>query len=220
VDRRRTSTAPASSRKDGGTRAQISRRVARHGDLTTNQGVVIAPGNYNTVMGLQVALAGDKIECPACKTTGYIRSAPPSPEQYYNDRRFAYGGDLCICGCHPPPRIIASVTNWSASNFKVSIALDPAAADWLISEGHQPAEYGLAFDQTVLLKDKTGKPLCDMPYRITLADGRTVVGVTNASGLTEKIYSNTGDVAHVEAPYYGNTERPADTTHGPDTCGC
>jgi uncharacterized Zn-binding protein involved in type VI secretion len=200
--------------------ADVGRRVARNGDLTTAKGVVIAPGDNNTVMGRQIALEGDKIHCPACKTTGVIRSAPPSPEQYHHGTRFAYGGDLCICGCHPPPRIIASVTNWSASNFKVPIELNPAAADWLIFEGHTPADCGLSFDQTVLLKDKSGNALKNLPYRITLQDGRTVEGVTDASGSTEKIYSNEADVAKIEAPYYGNTEHSTDAAHGSDACGC
>lgn len=199
---------------------EITRRVALHGDLTTAGGVVIAPGDNNTVMGRQVALADDKVECPSCKTTGFIRSVPPTPAQSHHGRQFAYGGDICICGCHPPPRVIASVKNWSASNFRVPIAMDALAADWLISEGHQPSECGLGFDQTVLLKDKSGHPLKSMPYRITLESGQTIEGVTDSAGCTEKVYSNSGEVAQIEAPYYGNTQCSADSAYGSDACGC
>lgn len=196
------------------------RNVVRHGDETTAGGSVIAPGSNHTVFGKQIALEGDSVSCPACNSTGLIKSVAPKAENYHDGRRYAFGGDLCMCLCATPPRLIATCPQWTVSSFKTPIAQTPDAADWLIFAGHTPHEHGLAFDRFVALKDKAGNPLANASYKITLATGHTFVGTTDAAGHTEKVFSNADHTATIEAPYYGNTDDTTHTPHGSDTCGC
>jgi hypothetical protein len=40
-----------------------------------------------------------------------------------------------------------------------------------------------------VLKDSSGNPVRGFPYKVTLADGRTVQGVTDAQGWMQRLYS-------------------------------
>ena len=200
--------------------SNFSKRVVRHGDTTTEGGSVIAPGSNNTVGDLQVALAGDRVSCPKCRSIGTIVSVAPMPETYYDHRRYAFDGDLCVCLCPTPPRLISSATNWTASSFKTPVGTDPAAVGWLIYAGYLPAAAGLSFDQTFLLKNAAGAIFPNLAYRITLETGHSVEGVTDEAGLTQKIFSNSAHIVKIEAPYYGNTTVSDDSAHGYDSCSC
>jgi hypothetical protein len=87
---------------------EITRTVALHGDLTTQGGVVIAPGDNNTVMDRQIALAGDKVECPACNTTGFIRSVPPTPDQSHHGRQFSGEKPIYVYAVTTPSQVLLS----------------------------------------------------------------------------------------------------------------
>jgi len=76
-------------------------------------------------------------------------------------------------------------------------------------------------DQHFLVQDeKTGKPLANIPYKITLENGKSIEGKTDASGLTEKISDTSSTIATLEAPYYGNSTSSTNTNGGHDTCCC
>lgn len=78
------------------------------GAATTAGGKLVSASHVDTIDGAGVALAGDRIECPACGTEGLVqpdgRRLPESSE----GRALALDGDLCACACHPPPRLLAS----------------------------------------------------------------------------------------------------------------
>jgi len=167
------------------------RRIIRNGDTTTAGGSVIAPGTSYTVMGKQIANVNCQVQCPACNSVGTIQSVPPMPTYFdYGGVRAAFDGDLCICGCTNHPRLLSSLTNWSASSFEAPISSTPAAADWLISAGHVPEEHGFTHNEQFLLKDAAGKPLRDTPYTAILSSGTSLYGRTNEEGLTQRIYTN------------------------------
>ncbi|MDO8990617.1 MAG: type VI secretion system tip protein TssI/VgrG [Sideroxyarcus sp.] len=64
-----------------------------------------------------------------------------------------------------------------------------------------------------LVQDEiTGKPLANIPYKITLGNGKSVEGKTDESGLTEKISDNSATIATLEAPYYGNSTSSTNTS--------
>ncbi len=81
------------------------------GDKTTSNGIVVgATDGRMTQMGVPLALEGDAVWCPACKTTGHILCVGPRHLNSYHGRKDALDGDLCICRCDPPPRLIHSMT--------------------------------------------------------------------------------------------------------------
>ncbi|MEP9322408.1 PAAR domain-containing protein [Paraburkholderia phymatum] len=59
--------------------------------------------------GRDVTHEGGNVACPACRTTGTIqcdgqREVMTAPD----GRHAALSDDLCICGCKPHPKLVAS----------------------------------------------------------------------------------------------------------------
>lgn len=129
-------------------------------------------------------------------------------------------GDLCMCKCPVPPRLIASQHSYSMAFSAKDIASTSGAAAWLARAGGSLAAFGYRFDRYVVLKDKSGSPHKNMPYRISLDTGQVFEGVTDDAGRTEKVFSTRAQTATIEVPYYGNTDDTAHAAHGPDACGC
>lgn len=202
--------------------ADAVRTIVRNGDKTTAGGTVIAPGTNFTLMGKQIANVQCQVQCPSCNSTGSIQSVPPMPTFFdYGGIRAAFDGDLCICGCSPHPRLIASLpaSQFSASSYEAPIASTPTAADWLLSAGHAPEEHGLNHAvQFHTIDKKSGKPLSGASYKITLSDGSEHKGETDAQGLTKKVYANSNLQAKIEVPYHGDSSSESDQ-HS-ENCGC
>ena len=77
------------------------------------------------------------------------------------------------------------------------------------------------YDLHFLVQDeKTGKPLADIPYRLTLETGREIRGVTDQQGLTETIDADSALIAKLEVPYYGDSTSGSHAHHEHDACGC
>jgi len=78
-----------------------------------------------------------------------------------------------------------------------------------------------AYDLHFLVKDEaTGQPAPGLPYKLTLEDGTTVTGRTDANGLTDKISSATPQLATIKAPYHGDSPSPTDSNREHFTCYC
>jgi len=76
-------------------------------------------------------------------------------------------------------------------------------------------------DLHFLVQDEvTGRPLANIPYKITLENGKSVEGITNEYGITEKINDNSASIATLEAPYYGNNTSSVNTGDEYSACGC
>ena len=87
----------------------MERYLILSGDKTTADGTFHVTPATVQLNGKDVAHEGDEIICPSCKTTGKIQCAGPRQMVTAPDgRHAALSDDLCICGCHPPPRLIAS----------------------------------------------------------------------------------------------------------------
>jgi hypothetical protein len=77
-----------------------------------------------------------------------------------------------------------------------------------------------AFDMHFLLQgDQSGKPLANVPYKLTLEDGMEIIGKTNKEGLTEKISAAYPAIATIIAPYHDDNEHD-DTDEADSDCGC
>jgi len=87
----------------------MERHLILNGDRTTANGTVQATPATIQLNGQDVAHEGDNVTCPACNTTGKIqRDGPRQLMTAPDGRHVALNDDLCICGCHPPPRLVAS----------------------------------------------------------------------------------------------------------------
>lgn len=75
---------------------------------TTAGGKVISASHIDTIDGAGVALEGDRVQCPSCNSEGVIALDGPRLSERYDGREAALGDDLCMCGCSPPPRLVAN----------------------------------------------------------------------------------------------------------------
>jgi uncharacterized Zn-binding protein involved in type VI secretion len=95
----------------------MKRYLILNGDKTTVSGIVQAASTTIQLEGRDVAHEGDPVQCPACKTTGTIQCDGPREVMTAPDgRHAALSDDLCICGCEPPPKLIASQQNFSVGD--------------------------------------------------------------------------------------------------------
>ncbi|WP_310126674.1 PAAR domain-containing protein [Paraburkholderia terricola] len=80
-----------------------------NGDKTTANGTVEASPSTIQLSGRDVAREGDSVMCPMCNMMGKVQCDGPRQMMTAPDgRHAAFSNDLCICGCHPPPRLVAS----------------------------------------------------------------------------------------------------------------
>lgn len=77
------------------------------GASTTAGGTVISASSLLALDGVKVALEGDQVSCPACGSTGIIGLDGPRLSTRHDGRQYALDGDLCLCRCDPPPRLVA-----------------------------------------------------------------------------------------------------------------
>ncbi|MQR02360.1 PAAR domain-containing protein [Glaciimonas soli] len=168
-----------------------------HGDKTTVDGVVLALLNPATDSGRNIAVAGDSVLCPKCNTTGRIfPTGPRLPLTFYGNE-VALHGDLCLCKCEPPPRLIASLGNArmiTESEGIGSQGTGPRPSDISTAQDTHPKK----FDQHFQLHDeKTGEPLKNRFYKIHYSSG-VIEGNTDDSGFTKKIASDKAEEVKIE----------------------
>lgn len=116
-------------------------------------------------------------------------------------KRISLDGDLCICNCPSPPKIVAVKKNSGTSTFdadelpSIPIAADPAAVGWFIHAGYDLVALGIQSNQRFLVVDKeTGEVLPNTAYQLE-CDGKTIEGVTGPNGMTEAIHSANKDAS-------------------------
>nr|WP_164468527.1 PAAR domain-containing protein [Robbsia andropogonis] len=79
------------------------------GDSTTNGGHVLEGHSTMKINERQLAFHGATVACPKCRTTGHIGAVGPYlPKTNPSGKQVALEGDVCLCNCNPPPRLIAS----------------------------------------------------------------------------------------------------------------
>ena len=189
------------------------------GDTTTSAGKVLTGLSTSTWHGLPNAFDGDAVECPKCHSIGQIRTVGSRISSVgSHGRQRALSGDLCLCKCSPPPRLVASQeTAWTegeagdvvAGTRSRTVAGATSAADlafdgsWragLSSAGEvaTAADGTLPADQRFLVRDEvTGMPVVNRLYRLSYIGG-LVQGRTDAQGYTEYVYGAVGSEIRIE----------------------
>jgi uncharacterized Zn-binding protein involved in type VI secretion len=105
--------------------AVLKRYLITLGAPTTAGGKVTSAHHFMSINGVKVALEGDKVSCPNCNSEGIIKPDGPRLRELFNGKQVALNDDLCLCGCNPPPRLVAAQTSVCQSiNAEESVALD------------------------------------------------------------------------------------------------
>lgn len=175
------------------------------GASTTAGGKVISASSNGSINGVRIALEGDVIFCPACKSQGKINCVGPRIPEMWNGKQVALDGDLCLCGCFPSPKLVTNQTLRyqlvEQATGATAVENATASEQSTTSDSHVLEVAGYDLDFLVVDHD-AGMPLADWPYAIELASGRHIQGQTDGAGRTKKISAFEAEdaVLHVYEP--------------------
>lgn len=177
----------------------MNRAMVRHGDPTTTGGFVIAltstmfdDGKRRHVCtwgdaGHQVALIGGVAYCEACRSVGSIaKSGDPRRNQVMSET--AADGDIVLCNCASPPRIVEKLAGESwcddmAESMGTVVSSKAGGGVASVVVG--------AYDEQVRA---VGQGAFEgYPYVIETADGRTHAGSIDASCHLPRMYTDSSD---------------------------
>jgi uncharacterized Zn-binding protein involved in type VI secretion len=169
---------------------QFKRAFVREGDTTTTQGHVGAKPTAIPVMhhGRAAVFEGDPVWCPACDSHGVTRCVQPwRPNTGPDGRQASLDGDLCICRCAVPPRLVARQQNITMGFTIGELVGRPGIDGWLAHAGHATVA---GFDEHFVLQDMAaGQPVtCGFSYGVASSSG-TQQGTTDESGVTHKVHT-------------------------------
>lgn len=184
----------------------------RLGDKAACGGTVVEGENRMTYNGIPFAFQGARIACQKHCTIMQAHDHITLP----NGRHVPHHGHLTSGGC-PLMSTANDQNGWGNSSGESipSQFVQNREGDWVA------CLHDSAYDLTFFIRDQvTALPLSNVRYRITLESGKTIEGKTNANGLTENVFSDSPELATIEAPYYGDSSTASNTDLHPGSCGC
>lgn len=161
------------------------------GATTTTGGKVIAASSDSKIDGAPIALEGDLVTCPACKSAGKILAVGPRIPEILNGKNVALENDLCICRCATPPRLLPSQTLRSQVIKDTGRALSNPA----LGGAARGAPTQVYTDRFVLVDDCDGAPLPLREYAVVRASGKLEFGTSDHAGHTHLLSAT----AHAES---------------------
>ncbi|TFW30125.1 PAAR domain-containing protein [Massilia horti] len=151
--------------------------------------VISAADSCRYINDALVAYAGDKVRCPQCNSIGVIELDGPRLSDTFNGREVALSDDLCICQCHPPPRLIAN-QGFSCQTIDVDWHAEQASATAETAAKLNTSESGGTHHPDgvplILLDPDTQEPLKHRQYQLQLR-GTVIEGTTDQNGATRPL---------------------------------
>ena len=163
------------------------------GASTTSGGKVISASSDGKIDGFPIALEGDLVTCPVCKTAGKILCVGPRIPETWSGKNVALENDLCICRCVTPPRLLPNQTMRSQVIKDTGRALSDTGA----GGGQRAASIDCFTDRFVLVDDHDGMPVPCREYAVVRASGKLEFGTSDACGQTH-LLSTTSQAECVE----------------------
>jgi hypothetical protein len=176
----------------------MMRRIAVVGDSLEHGGQVLPyTGPVVTFgdAGRQVALIGGQAYCEACKSKGVIaKTGGPRRLDFLSET--AADGDIVLCKCPTPPRIVATLAgeSWCDDMAETLGVVSPITAT---GHGVVTAAVGTAseakdtFDEQVRATERGASE--GYPYFIETSDGQTFSGRLDESGHLPRVYTYSAD---------------------------
>ena len=121
--------------------------------------------------------AGDGHYCPKCKCWSEVIKS--HDHVIMDGKAVAYVDDLLTCGAKILPQQSHVVGDSQGSNYSGGANSSSYLAQGLT----------LYSGQYQLVNNSNNQPYSNVKYIVTYADGRTVEGVTDSNGMTEKLES-------------------------------
>ena len=203
--------------------------IIRLGDPTSHGGRVLEGSQLDICHGKPISYIGHQTWCPLCK--GHFAIIEGSMLASFYGKGVALAGMKTACGATLIATQFTDTVEWSrASNNSATYKAARNPIPVTATSTSRPL-VGTPITQTAasnneeafdlffqVQNDATGKTLGNLPYRITLEDGREFRGETDAYGHTEKVSSAHLQSATIEVPFYDY--RDANTTVEPDPSHC
>ena len=172
--------------------AVVGDQLDTGGQIAPYSGPICAWGNG----GRQVALIGGSAYCEACNSIGTIaKSGGPRRINFMGET--AADGDIVLCNCATPPRIVAKLAGESWCDDMAEEYEARKAAEARRVAMRETATY----DEQYTLADSHGRPLAGVRYRVRVNAETVLSGVTDARGKTQRVTTDGTkrlylDVAH------------------------
>jgi uncharacterized Zn-binding protein involved in type VI secretion len=149
-----------------------------------------------SIWGHPVALIGSLVHCNACDSSGPIVKAGGPRRPLHRGAEIAHEGDIVLCKCGQPPRMIATTQSTSRSDDMVESLGD--VSDNRLSPV-RPEPIPALFDQGLVLRDRrTQRPLAHIRYRVRSSSGLIGQGVTDAGGRTARVETSGAEHITIE----------------------
>ena len=195
----------------------MSRPVIVVGDRTSHGGVVLTGSPFSDVDGKGIARIGDKVTCPQKGHGSVTTIVTGDITDNIDGSPVARHGDKTACGAMLiSSQMLTYVDEGSVSGQGASSAPTAASSASSFANNEVNHPYDLQF---LVQGEKTGKPMANMPYKITLDNGREFTGKTDKNGLTQKVSADYPAQATLIAPHHDN-ETNSDGYCGIDSCCC
>ena len=155
----------------------MAKGFAIHNAPTDHGGIIPSTQDRTSQMGNRFVRAGDGHFCPKCKCWSEVIKS--HDHVIMDGKAVAYAGDKLTCGATIQPQQSHVVGDSQGSNYSGGANSSSYLAQGLT----------LYSGQYQLVNNSNNQPYSNVKYIVTYADGRTVEGVTDSNGMTEKLES-------------------------------
>lgn len=153
------------------------------GAPTSAGGQVISASSGALIDGLAIALEGDLVACPQCRSTGKICCVGPRIPETWNGRNVALENDVCSCKCEVPPRLMTSQVLRSQVIKDSGRALSNPASG-VVAPGAAERQFAERFQ---LIDEENGQPVHGREYAVVRGSGKLEFGTSDALGMTHQL---------------------------------
>ena len=144
------------------------------GNTTDHGGRVSTGDSTHLIDGKAAHVEGMTHFCPKCKVM--VTALSSSPLVVINGRAIIVAGDKASCGA----TFLPSQSLWVRDQGSSSGSGSSTTNDNFVQNTEKENSVVFQFNDP-----KTGKPLTDFPYELTLPSGEKIQGKTNRAGKTE-----------------------------------
>jgi uncharacterized Zn-binding protein involved in type VI secretion len=158
----------------------MRRYIITLGAGTTTGGKVISASSDSRIDGVAIALEGDLVTCPTCKSAGKILCVGPRIPETWKGRNVALENDLCLCRCATHPRLRPNQC------MRSQVIKDTGSA--LSNPAHSAAARGapsqVYSDKFVLVEELDGTLIAYREYAVVRSSGKLEFGTSDKKGQT------------------------------------
>lgn len=160
------------------------------GDQPETGGQIVPYGGpLISFYGHQAAMIGAHVYCNACKRTGVLAKAGGPCRFIHHNSEIALDGDILLCNCLTPPRMIASMQD-NARHDDLAESLGIVVSSRTADGGASSVLTG-AFDEQIAVTQCA--EIEGYPYFIETKDRRVCSGRVGADLRLQRVHTDTAD---------------------------